>query len=150
MVLSPSILIGVAGCFDASARSSVGCSRLSPLTMMRSAFASVCASDGAGSNVWEFVASGMSPWSLIRVPPTLRASELIGATVVATSSLSSSPVRVSVHPSEAAAAPCPGAADGLGDAEQPNASRPAARIAARRRNGQIVGLLQGRRMEVKR
>jgi hypothetical protein len=117
--------------------------------MMRSAFASVCASEGAGSNVCEFVASGMSPWSLIRAPPTLRASELIGATVVATSSLSGSPVSVSVQPS-VAPAPCPGAADGLGDAEQPIASRPAARIAARRRGGRIVGLLLGRRMEVKR
>src|SRR5438045_425206 len=78
--------------------SSVGCSRWRPFTMIRSAFASVWASDGDGSNVCEFVASGMSPRRRIRSPPILRAIELIGATVVATSSLSAPPVSVSCQP----------------------------------------------------
>ena len=59
--------------------------------MMRSALARTWASDGAGSKVCELVASGTMPRSRMRSPPMLRAIELMGATVVATSSLSGSP-----------------------------------------------------------
>ena len=46
--------------------------------MIRSALASAWASDGPGSNVCEFVASGTMPWRRIRSPPMFRAIELIG------------------------------------------------------------------------
>ena len=73
--------------------------------MIRSALARVWASDGAGSNVCEFVASGTIPRRRIRSPPMFRAIELIGATVVATSSLSDPPVSVSPQPSEVPPSP---------------------------------------------
>jgi hypothetical protein len=60
----------------------------------------ITASDGAGSNVWLFVPSGTTPAKLIRVPPTFRAIELIGATVV---TMFMSPLYVSNesdHPSD--------------------------------------------------
>ncbi len=87
--------------------------------MIRSAFARVCASDGAGSKVCEFVASGMIPRRRIRSPPMFRAIELIGATVVATSSLSGPPVRVSCHPSDDPPAPLTGAPEPVAALQPP-------------------------------
>ena len=92
--------------------------------MMRSAFDRTCASDGLGSKVWELVASGTMPCSRMRSPPMLRARELMGATVVATSSLSGSPVSSSCQPSAGA--------DGRADAPG-TGPRPAMRRRARRR-----------------
>ena len=128
--------------FDASAMSSVGCSRWRPLTMIRSAFARVWASDGAGSNVCEFVASGISPRSRIRSPPIFRAIELIGATVVATSSLSDPPVRMSCQPSDAS--PAGDELEAAGD-EQAIASNASAPTTSTRTVGTALNLTARRR-----
>jgi len=90
--LSPSESISAPSFRFASTRSIVGCSSCSPFTNTTSAFDRITASDGAGSKVWLFVPSGTTPARLIRVPPTFRVIELIGATVVTTFS---SPLPVS-------------------------------------------------------
>ncbi len=53
---------------------------------MTSASASTLACDGTGSNVCELVPSGTTPWMSTLSPPMFAAIDVIGATVVTTSS----------------------------------------------------------------
>src|SRR6476619_4879034 len=66
------------------ARSLVGSSSLSPLTNTTSAWESVTAALGGGSNVCESAPSGIRPLICTRSPPTLATMLVIGETVVTT------------------------------------------------------------------
>ena len=87
----PTSTISVPGRLLAWASSSVGSSSLSPLTRIRSASLSSPATLGSGSKVWLLVPSGTMPRTSTRSPPMLAAIEVMGETVVATSSFSPFP-----------------------------------------------------------
>ena len=89
-VLSASDRMTAPGFALARAISSDGCSRKSPLRIIRSASAISLATEGAGSKVCEFTPSGTMPSSRIRVPPTFSTRLVIGETVVTTFSIPSS------------------------------------------------------------
>src|SRR5829696_4155521 len=116
----------------------------------RSASARICASEGAGSKVWELVPSGTIPRRSIRVPPTLRTIELIGATVVATFSLPLSPSDESVQPSDedgaigvasCAVAEARDSANPIGAASAPRKTRRRVKLAWQTERGVKTGLL---------
>ena len=72
----------------ACAISKVGSSSLRPLMKTTSASLNSAATEGAGSNVCELVPSGTIPRISTQSPPTREAMDVMGETVVATSSRS--------------------------------------------------------------
>ena len=82
--LSPRDRITVSGFLLALAMSRVGCSRKSPLIIMRSASERSLAIDGVAAKVWEFTPSGITPSSWMRGPPMFSTMLVIGETVVTT------------------------------------------------------------------